>query len=116
MDHYLGSLLPSTDQTTNQPVTSKFAQICIVDPDMQQRATRRRGIFSDICLVALGDIEAMMEEHNPLTQQFLIFGERGYVTSVSVAVTLSMSGFACMRIARGLALTTYPLYPKSVLP
>ncbi|KAG2823728.1 hypothetical protein PC113_g22143 [Phytophthora cactorum] len=76
MGHYLGSLLPYTDQITNQPVTPKFAQIYIVDPDMQQRATRRRGIFSDLCPVALGDIEAMMVEHNPLAQQFLTFGER----------------------------------------
>ncbi|KAG3020084.1 hypothetical protein PC128_g24724 [Phytophthora cactorum] len=76
MGHYLGSLLRYTDQITNQPVTPKFAQIYIVGPDMQQRATRRRGIFSDLCLVALGDIEAMMVEHNPLAQQFLTFGER----------------------------------------
>ncbi|KAG3022174.1 hypothetical protein PC120_g8289 [Phytophthora cactorum] len=76
MGHYLGSLLPYTDQITNQPVTPKFTQIYIVDPDMQQRATRRRGIFSELCPVALGDIEAMMAEHNPLAQQFLTFGER----------------------------------------
>ncbi|KAG3109532.1 hypothetical protein PI125_g10848 [Phytophthora idaei] len=76
MGHYLGSLLPYTDQIMNQPDTPKFAQIYIVDPDMQQRATRRRGIFSDLCPVALGDIEAMMAEHNPLAQQFLTFGER----------------------------------------
>ncbi|KAG3043962.1 hypothetical protein PC121_g22213 [Phytophthora cactorum] len=38
MGHYLGSLLPYTDQITNQPVTPKFAQTYIVDPDMQQRA------------------------------------------------------------------------------
>ncbi|KAG2939468.1 hypothetical protein PC117_g10950 [Phytophthora cactorum] len=76
MGHYLGSLLPYTDQITNQPVTPKFAQIYIVDPDMQQWATRRRGIFSDLCPVALGDIEAMMAEHNPLAQQFLTFGKR----------------------------------------
>ncbi|KAG3069795.1 hypothetical protein PC122_g16436 [Phytophthora cactorum] len=76
MGHYLGSLLPYTDQITNQPVTPKFAQIYTVDPDMQQRTTRRRGIFSDLCPVALGDIEAMMAEHNPLAQQFLTFGER----------------------------------------
>ncbi|KAG2982005.1 hypothetical protein PC120_g24722 [Phytophthora cactorum] len=76
MGHYLGSLLPHTDQITNQPVTPKFAQIYIVDPDMQQRAMRRRGIISDLCPVALGDIEAMMAEHNPLAQQFLTFGER----------------------------------------
>ncbi|KAG3021033.1 hypothetical protein PC128_g10875 [Phytophthora cactorum] len=76
MGHWLGSLLPYTDPITNQPVKPKFAQIYIVDPDMQQRATRRRGIFSDLCPVALGDIETMMAEHNPLAQQFLIFGER----------------------------------------
>ncbi|KAG2784556.1 hypothetical protein Pcac1_g5749 [Phytophthora cactorum] len=76
MGHYLGSLLPHTDQITNQPVTTKFAQIYIVGPDMQQRATRRRGIFSDLCPVVLGDIEAMMAEHNPLAQKFLTFGER----------------------------------------
>ncbi|KAG2771831.1 hypothetical protein PC129_g23188 [Phytophthora cactorum] len=76
MGHYLSSLLLYTDQITNQPVTPKLAQIYIVDPDMQQRATRRNGIFSDLCPVALGDIEAMMAEHNPLAQQFLTFGER----------------------------------------
>ncbi|KAG4046201.1 hypothetical protein PC123_g18412 [Phytophthora cactorum] len=76
MGHYVGSLLPYTDQITNQSVTPKLAQIHIVDPDMQQRATRRRGIFSDSCPVALGDIETMMEEPNPLAQQFLTFGER----------------------------------------
>ncbi|KAG3173925.1 hypothetical protein PC128_g18193 [Phytophthora cactorum] len=76
MGHYLGSRLPYTDQITNQPVTPKFAQIYIVDPDIQQRATHRRGIFSDLCPVGLGDIEAMMAEHNPLAQQFLTFGER----------------------------------------
>ncbi|KAG2984880.1 hypothetical protein PC123_g20884 [Phytophthora cactorum] len=43
---------------------------------MQQRAARRRGIFSDLCPVAVGDIQAMMAEHNPLAQQFLTFGER----------------------------------------
>ncbi|KAG4041023.1 hypothetical protein PC123_g23454 [Phytophthora cactorum] len=76
MGHYLGSLLPYTDQITSQPVTLKFAQIYIVDPDMQQRATHYRGTFSDVCPVALGVIEAMMAEHNPLAQQFLTFGER----------------------------------------
>ncbi|KAG3195904.1 hypothetical protein PC128_g8081 [Phytophthora cactorum] len=76
MGHYLGSLLPYKDPITNQPVTPKFAQIYIVDPDMQQRATRRRGIFSDLCPVALGDTESMMAERNPLAQQFLTFGER----------------------------------------
>ncbi|KAG3037304.1 hypothetical protein PC121_g24095 [Phytophthora cactorum] len=76
MGHYLGSLLPYTDPITNQPVTPKFAQIYIVDPDMQQRATRRRGIFSDLCPVALGDTESMMAEHNSLAQQLLTFGER----------------------------------------
>ncbi|RAW20261.1 hypothetical protein PC110_g23297, partial [Phytophthora cactorum] len=76
MGHYLGSLLPYTDQITNQPVPPKFAQIYIVDPDIQQRATRRRGIFSDLFPVALDDIEAMMTEHNPLAQQFLTFGEK----------------------------------------
>ncbi|KAG2768392.1 hypothetical protein Pcac1_g20322 [Phytophthora cactorum] len=76
MGHYLGSLLPYTDLITNQPVSPKSAQIYIVGPDMQQRATRRRGIFSDLCPVALGDIEAMMVEYNPLAQQFLTFGER----------------------------------------
>ncbi|KAG2769380.1 hypothetical protein PC129_g23927 [Phytophthora cactorum] len=76
MGHYLGSLLPFTDQFTTQPVTPKFAQIYIVDPDMQQRATHYRGTFSDLCPVTLGDIEAMMAEHNPLAQQFLTFGER----------------------------------------
>ncbi|KAG2789420.1 hypothetical protein PC129_g8267 [Phytophthora cactorum] len=68
MGHYLGSLLRYTDQITSQPVTTKFAQIYIVDPDMQQRATRRRDIFTDLCPVALGDIEAMVAEHNPLAQ------------------------------------------------
>ncbi|KAG3092794.1 hypothetical protein PI124_g21642 [Phytophthora idaei] len=83
MGHSLGSLLPFTDQFTTQPDTPTFAQIYIVDPDMQQRATRRRGIFSDLCPVALGDIEAMMAEHNPLAQQFLTFGEMLYELRVS---------------------------------
>ncbi|KAG2786565.1 hypothetical protein PC129_g10305 [Phytophthora cactorum] len=115
MGHYLGSRLPYTDQITNQPVTPKFAQIYIVDPDIQQRATHRRGIFSDLCPVGLGDIEAMMAEHNPLAQQFLTFGERLRELGASGGDIVDIR-FACMRIARGLALTTYPLYPKSVLP
>ncbi|KAG2763866.1 hypothetical protein PC116_g8251 [Phytophthora cactorum] len=76
MGHYLGSLLPYTDPITNQPVTPKVAQIYIVDRDIQQRATSRRGIFSDLRPVTLGDIEVMMAEHNPLSQQFLTFGKR----------------------------------------
>ncbi|KAE8908871.1 hypothetical protein PF002_g3229 [Phytophthora fragariae] len=40
MGHYLGSLLPRIDRFTNEPVPPKFAQIYIVDPEMQQRAER----------------------------------------------------------------------------
>ncbi|KUF87578.1 hypothetical protein AM588_10005114 [Phytophthora nicotianae] len=76
MGHYLGSLLPYIDRRTGQRTQPKFAQIYIVDPDMQRRAERRRGIFADLDPVALLDIEQMMERHNPFAQQFLTFGER----------------------------------------
>ncbi|GMF47935.1 unnamed protein product [Phytophthora fragariaefolia] len=76
MGHYLGSLLPRVDPLTNQPKPAKFAQIYIVDPDMQQRAERRRGIFADLDPGTLLDIEQMMTEVNPFAQQFLNFAER----------------------------------------
>ena len=76
MGHYLGSLLPYTDRRTNTQVAPKFAQIYIVDPYMQQRAERRRGIFSGLDPVVLCDIEALMEEFNPFSQVFLRCGAR----------------------------------------
>ncbi|GMF45631.1 unnamed protein product [Phytophthora fragariaefolia] len=76
MGHYLGSLLPRVDPLTNLPKPAKFAQIYIVDPDMQQRAERRRGIFADLDPGTLLDIEQMMSEVNPFAQQFLNFAER----------------------------------------
>ncbi|KAE8962785.1 hypothetical protein PF011_g29255 [Phytophthora fragariae] len=76
MGHYLGSLLPRTDRFTNEPVPPKFAQIYIVDPEMQQRAERRRGIFADLGSGTLLDIEQMMAEHNPFAQQFLNYAEK----------------------------------------
>jgi len=48
MGHYLGSLLPYIDARTQQLAPPKFAQIYIVDPDMEQRALRRRDIFSGL--------------------------------------------------------------------
>ncbi|GMF45672.1 unnamed protein product [Phytophthora fragariaefolia] len=65
MGHYLGSLLPRVDPLTNLPKPAKFARIYIVDPDMQQRAERRRGIFADLDPGTLLDIEQMMTEVNP---------------------------------------------------
>ncbi|GMF54501.1 unnamed protein product [Phytophthora fragariaefolia] len=76
MGHYLGSLLPCVDPQTNQPKPAKFAQIYIVDPDMQQRAERRRGSFADLDPGTLLDIEQMMTEVNPFAQPFLNFAER----------------------------------------
>ncbi|KAH7482044.1 ATP-dependent DNA helicase PIF1 [Phytophthora ramorum] len=76
MGHYLGSLLPYIDPATGERTDPKFTQIYIVDPDMQQRAQRRRGIFADLDPVALMDIEQMMEQHNPFAQQFLSFEEQ----------------------------------------
>ncbi|KAE9002551.1 hypothetical protein PR001_g18217 [Phytophthora rubi] len=76
MGHYLGSLLPRIDRFTNEPVPPKFARIYIVDPDMQQRAERRRGIFADLDSGTLLDIEQMMAEHNPFAQQFLNYAEK----------------------------------------
>jgi hypothetical protein len=72
---YLGSLLPYIDARTQRPTPPKFAQIYVVDPDMEQRALCRRDIFSGLDPVALGDIEAMMAEHNPFVQQFITCGE-----------------------------------------
>ncbi|KAJ8578180.1 hypothetical protein ON010_g1028 [Phytophthora cinnamomi] len=76
MGHYLGSLLPRIDRFTNEPMPPKFAQIYIVDPDMQQRAERRRGIFADLDSGTLLEIEQMMEECNPFAQQYLNFAEK----------------------------------------
>ncbi|GMF44450.1 unnamed protein product [Phytophthora fragariaefolia] len=69
MGHYLGSLLP------HQPKPAKLAQIYIVDPDMQQRAERRRGIIADLDPGTLLDIKQMVTEVNPFAQQFLNFAE-----------------------------------------
>ncbi|GMF58997.1 unnamed protein product [Phytophthora fragariaefolia] len=57
-------------------VPPKFAQIYIVDPDMQERANRRKGIFADLDIIALQDIENMMLECNPFALQFLSFGQK----------------------------------------
>ncbi|GMF31490.1 unnamed protein product [Phytophthora fragariaefolia] len=70
------ALLPRVDPLTNPPKPAMFAQIYIVDPDMQQRAERRRGIFADLSPDTLLDIEQMMTEVNPFAQQFLNFAER----------------------------------------
>ncbi|GMF82124.1 unnamed protein product [Phytophthora fragariaefolia] len=74
MGHYMGSMLPYVDRRTGERVPPKFAQIYIVDPDMQERANRRKGIFDDLNMVALQDIENMM--CNPFAQQFLNFGQK----------------------------------------
>ncbi|KAE9283341.1 hypothetical protein PR003_g27150 [Phytophthora rubi] len=76
MGHYLGSMLPYVDPATGERTSPKFAQIYIVDPDMQARAQRRKGIYADLDNVALKDIEDMMERCNPFAQQFLNFGEK----------------------------------------
>ncbi|KAE9303541.1 hypothetical protein PF001_g13498 [Phytophthora fragariae] len=76
MGHYLGSLLPRIDQFTNEPVPPKFTQIYIIDPEMQQRAERRKGLFADLESGTLLDIEQMMAEHNPFAQQFLNYAEK----------------------------------------
>ncbi|GMF55608.1 unnamed protein product [Phytophthora fragariaefolia] len=76
MGHYLGPLLPHVDPLTNLPKPAKFAQIYIVDPDMQRRAEGRRGIFADLDPGTLLDIEQMITEVNPFAQQFLNFAER----------------------------------------
>ncbi|KAE9281598.1 hypothetical protein PR003_g27636, partial [Phytophthora rubi] len=76
MGHYLGSMLPYVDPATGERTAPKFAQIYIVDPDMQARAQRRKGIYADLDNVALRDIEDMMERCNPFAQQFLNFGEK----------------------------------------
>ncbi|GMF44534.1 unnamed protein product [Phytophthora fragariaefolia] len=44
MWHFMGSMLPYVDRRTGERVPPKFAQIYIVDPDMQERANRRKGI------------------------------------------------------------------------
>ncbi|GMF50480.1 unnamed protein product [Phytophthora fragariaefolia] len=76
MGHFMGSMLPYVDRRTGERVPPKFAQIYIVDPDMQERANRRKGIFADLDIVALQDIENMMMECNPFAQQFLSFGQK----------------------------------------
>ncbi|GMF45689.1 unnamed protein product [Phytophthora fragariaefolia] len=76
MWHYMGSMLPYVDRRTGERVPPKFAQIYIVDPDMQERANRRQGIFADLDIAALQDIENMMVECNPFAQQFLSFGQK----------------------------------------
>ncbi|GMF59999.1 unnamed protein product [Phytophthora fragariaefolia] len=42
MGHFMGSMLPYVDRRTGERVPPKFAQIYIVDPDMQERANRRK--------------------------------------------------------------------------
>ncbi|GMF58247.1 unnamed protein product [Phytophthora fragariaefolia] len=76
MGHFMGSILPYVDRRTGERVPPKFAQIYIVDPDMQEHANRRKGIFGDLDIVALQDIENMMVECNPFAQQFLSFGQK----------------------------------------
>ncbi|GMF19874.1 unnamed protein product [Phytophthora fragariaefolia] len=76
MGHYMGSMLPYVDRRTGERMPPKFAQIYIVDPDMQERANRRKGIFDDLHMVALQDIENMMEECNPFVHEFLYFGQK----------------------------------------
>ncbi|GMF53749.1 unnamed protein product [Phytophthora fragariaefolia] len=76
MGHFMGSMLPYVDRRTGERVPPKFAQIYIVDPDMRERANRRKGIFADLDIVALQDIENMMVECNPFAQQFLSFGQK----------------------------------------
>jgi hypothetical protein len=76
MGHYLGSMQPYVDRRTGERTAPKFAQIFILDPDMQQRARRRKSIFADLDRVALLDIESMMQTCNPLAQRFLSFGEK----------------------------------------
>ncbi|GMF57085.1 unnamed protein product [Phytophthora fragariaefolia] len=76
MGHFMGSMLPYVDRRTGERVPHKFAQIYIVDPDMQERANRRKGIFADLDIVVLQDIENMMVECNPFAQQFLSFGQK----------------------------------------
>ncbi|GMF49014.1 unnamed protein product [Phytophthora fragariaefolia] len=76
MGHFMGSMLPYVDHRTGERVPPEFAQIYIVDPDMQERANRRKGIFADLDIVALQDIENTMVECNPFAQQFLFFGQK----------------------------------------
>ncbi|GMF48414.1 unnamed protein product [Phytophthora fragariaefolia] len=76
MGHFMGSMLTYVDRRTGERVPPKFAQIYIVDPDMQERANRRKGIFADLDIVALQDIENMMVQCNPFAQQFLSFGQK----------------------------------------
>ncbi|GMF22530.1 unnamed protein product [Phytophthora fragariaefolia] len=71
MGHFMGSMLPYIDRRTGERVPPKLAQIYIVDPDMQERANRRKGMFANLDIVALQDIENMMVECNPFAQQFL---------------------------------------------
>ncbi|RLN14023.1 hypothetical protein BBJ28_00024701, partial [Nothophytophthora sp. Chile5] len=75
MGHYMGSLLPYNDRATGEMTAPKFAQIYIVDADMQRRAERRRGVFADLDPSILFDLEQMMERHNPFAQDFLYFGK-----------------------------------------
>ncbi|GMF37990.1 unnamed protein product [Phytophthora fragariaefolia] len=76
MGHFMGSMLPYIDRRTGERVPPKFAQIYIVDPDMQERAIRRKSIFADLDIVSLQDIENMMVECYPFAQQFLSFGQK----------------------------------------
>ncbi|GMF32047.1 unnamed protein product [Phytophthora fragariaefolia] len=100
MGHYLGSLLPRVDPLTNQPKPAKFAQIYIVDPDMQQRAERRRAIFADLDPGTLLDIEQMMTEVNPFAQQFITLSRsKGVFLAGGEAVEVAQrGGDACVAV------------------
>lgn len=75
MGHFLGSLLPYTDQA-GQTTKPKFVQIYVYDPDVEARVARRQGIFSGLNRVALLDLEHMMETCNPFAREFLTMGQR----------------------------------------
>lgn len=74
MGHFMGSLLPPMNPVTGEPVTPKFAQIYIFDPEIEGRVARWRGVFFGLDREALMDLEHMMEEVNPFPQQYLSMG------------------------------------------
>ncbi|GMF37851.1 unnamed protein product [Phytophthora fragariaefolia] len=76
MGHNMGSTVPYVDGRTGERVPPKFAQISIVDPDMQERSNRRKDIFDDLDMFALQEIENMMVEYNPFAQQFFNFSQK----------------------------------------
>ncbi|GMF54544.1 unnamed protein product [Phytophthora fragariaefolia] len=67
MEHYLGSLLPRVGSLTNQPKPAKFAQIYIVDPDMQQRAA---GVATPGHLYQKVDDQSVLHQGGRLFQQY----------------------------------------------